>query len=99
MKLGRKKVERNTINLARVVQSEQLSLNKAAKLLGVNRQTVVNWIREGVPEKEATKLTVFSKAQCPFRHRIGIDFELCDECLTHCQMNETCYKIYSTWYD
>lgn len=98
-KRGRKQLERDDINLARVLRSQNLSLNKAAKLLGVNRQTVFNWVQDGVPKNALDKLTIFSKEECPFGHRLGIDIDRFDECSTSCEVDETCYKIYDAWYD
>ncbi len=57
MKGGRPKCKRVHIrNLKLMLEVRGLSLNKAANLLAINRQTLTNWIQLGVPEHELHKV-------------------------------------------
>lgn len=42
--------------LTKLIQSQHLSYNKTARLMGINRQTVMNWLRLGIPEQYVDKL-------------------------------------------
>lgn len=62
---GRPKLKRKHIpRIEGALRRHCLSLNKAAKLLNINRQTLTNWIKLGVPENEVLRvLELVGKAE------------------------------------
>jgi len=43
-------------NLVKFIERHQLTYTYVSQVMEINRQTLVNWLRLGIPEQHATKL-------------------------------------------